>query len=229
MAKENILVVEDEEDIQELISYNLNREGYSTICVGTGEEGLEKIRQIMPDLVLLDLMLPGLDGLRVCKILKNDSKTAHIPIIMVTAKGEEADIVAGLEMGAEDYIPKPFSTKVLVARVRSALRRGEPQEDTEKVIKRKDLVINPGRHEVLLRGSPLTLTFSEFEILRLLAKRPGWVYTRNQIVNDVKGDDYPVTERAIDVQIVGLRKKMGKCCDYIETIRGVGYRFRDDI
>ena len=229
MAKENILVVEDEEDIQELVSYNLNREGYVTICVGTGEEGLEKIRQTMPDLVLLDLMLPGLDGLRVCKILKNDTKTAHIPIIMVSAKGEEADIVAGLEMGADDYITKPFSTKVLIARVRSVLRRGEAQEETGKVIKRKDLVINPGRREVLLKGTQLTLTFSEFEILQLLAKKPGWVYTRNQIVNDVKGDDYPVTERAIDVQIVGLRKKMGKCGDYIETIRGVGYRFRDDL
>ena len=229
MAKENILVVEDEEDIQELVSYNLNREGYVTICVGTGEEGLEKIRQTMPDLVLLDLMLPGLDGLRVCKILKNDSKTSHIPIIMVSAKGEEADIVAGLEMGADDYIAKPFSTKVLIARVRSVLRRGEAQEETGKVIKRKDLVINPGRREVLLKGESITLTFSEFEILQLLAKKPGWVYTRNQIVNDVKGDDYPVTERAIDVQIVGLRKKLGKCGDYIETIRGVGYRFRDDI
>ena len=229
MAKENILVVEDEEDIQELVSYNLNREGYVTICVGTGEEGLEKIRQTMPDLVLLDLMLPGLDGLRVCKILKNDTKTAHIPIIMVSAKGEEADIVAGLEMGADDYITKPFSTKVLIARVRSVLRRGEAEEETGKVIKRKDLVINPGRREVLLKGTQLTLTFSEFEILQLLAKKPGWVYTRNQIVNDVKGDDYPVTERAIDVQIVGLRKKMGKCGDYIETIRGVGYRFRDDL
>lgn len=229
MAKENILVVEDEEDIQELVTYNLNREGYSTICVGTGEEGLEKIRQTMPDLVLLDLMLPGLDGLRVCKILKNDTKTAHIPVIIVSAKGEEADIVAGLEMGADDYITKPFSTKVLIARVRSVLRRGEAQEDTGKVIKRKDLVINPGRREVLLKGTAVTLTFSEFEILQLLAKKPGWVYTRNQIVNEVKGDDYPVTERAIDVQIVGLRKKMGKCGDYIETIRGVGYRFRDDI
>lgn len=229
MAKENILVVEDEEDIQELVSYNLNREGYATICVGTGEEGLEKIRQTMPDLVLLDLMLPGLDGLRVCKILKNDTKTAHIPIVMVSAKGEEADIVAGLEMGADDYITKPFSTKVLIARVRSVLRRGEVQEETGKVIKRKDLVMNPGRREVLLKGTPVTLTFSEFEILQLLAKKPGWVYTRNQIVNEVKGDDYPVTERAIDVQIVGLRKKLGKCGDYIETIRGVGYRFRDDI
>lgn len=231
MSKETILVVEDEEDISELIKYNLNREGYNVVCVETGEDGLDKIRQTMPDLILLDLMLPGIDGLRVCKILKNDSKTEHIPIIMLTAKGEEADIVTGLEMGADDYIPKPFSTKVLVARIRSVLRRiGNPEKpDSSSVVKRRDLVINPGRREILLKGEQLTLTFSEFEILYLLAKRPGWVYTRNQIVNEVKGDDYPVTERAIDVQIVGLRKKLGSYGKNIETIRGVGYRFKDNI
>lgn len=231
MSKETILVVEDEEDISELIKYNLNREGYNVTCVETGEDGLDKIRQTMPDLILLDLMLPGIDGLRVCKILKNDSKTEHIPVIMLTAKGEEADIVTGLEMGADDYIPKPFSTKVLVARIRSVLRRiGNPEKpDSSSVVKRRDLVINPGRREILLKGEQLTLTFSEFEILYLLAKRPGWVYTRNQIVNEVKGDDYPVTERAIDVQIVGLRKKLGSYGKNIETIRGVGYRFKDNI
>jgi two-component system phosphate regulon response regulator PhoB len=176
-------------------------------------------------------MLPGIDGLRVCRILKNDSRTEHIPVIMLTAKGEESDIVAGLEMGADDYIPKPFSTKVLIARVRSVLRRAAASENSDSagVIKRKDLVINPGRRETLLKGKQLNLTFSEFEILYLLVKRPGWVYTRNQIVNEVKGDDYPVTERAIDVQIVGLRKKLGNCDQYIETIRGVGYRFKDNI
>jgi two-component system phosphate regulon response regulator PhoB len=231
MPKETILVVEDEEDISELIKYNLNREGYNVVCVETGEEGLEKTRQTMPDLILLDLMLPGIDGLRVCKIIKNDSKTEHIPVIMLTAKGEEADIVTGLEMGADDYIPKPFSTKVLIARIRSVLRRINTPEKTETnaVVKRHDLVINPGRREIILKGEPLTLTFSEFEILYLLAKRPGWVYTRNQIVNEVKGDDYPVTERAIDVQIVGLRKKLGSYGKNIETIRGVGYRFKDNI
>jgi two-component system phosphate regulon response regulator PhoB len=231
MPKETILVVEDEEDISELIKYNLKREGYNVVCVETGEDGLEKIRQTMPDMVLLDLMLPGIDGLRVCKILKNDTKTEHIPIIMLTAKGEESDIVTGLEMGADDYIPKPFSTKVLVARIRSVLRRADNTEkvDSNTVVKRRDLVINPGRREILLKGEQLTLTFSEFEILHLLAKRPGWVYTRNQIVNEVKGDDYPVTERAIDVQIVGLRKKLGDYGKNIETIRGVGYRFKDNI
>ncbi len=231
MAKETILVIEDEEDIQELIQYNLEREGYSVDCVDTGESGLEKVRELIPDLIILDLMLPGIDGLRVCRMLKNDTKTEHIPIIMVTAKGEEADIITGLEMGADDYVPKPFSTKVLIARVRSVLRRSQHQEEQNStgVVKRRELVINPGRREVLLKGNALNLTFSEFEILYLLAKRPGWVFTRNQIVNEVKGDDYPVTERAIDVQIVGLRKKMGNFGNYIETIRGVGYRFKDNL
>lgn len=229
MAKEKIMIVEDEEDILELIRYNLEKEGYSTICVESGEICLEKTRELMPDLILLDLMLPGIDGLRVCRILKSDSKTAHIPVVMVTAKGEESDIITGLEMGADDYLPKPFSPKVLIARIRSVLRRlqGQEQEDAGGVVKRRELVINPGRREVLMKNTVLELTFSEFEILYLLAKRPGWVYTRNQIVNEIKGDDYPVTERAIDVQIVGLRKKLGNLGKYIETIRGVGYRFKD--
>jgi len=229
MPKEKIMIVEDEEDILELIRYNLERDGYSTICVESGEVCLEKTRELMPDLILLDLMLPGIDGLRVCRILKNDSKTAHIPIIMVTAKGEESDIITGLEMGADDYLPKPFSPKVLTARIRSVLRRLQGQEeDAGEVIKRHELVINPGRREVLAKNTALELTFSEFEILYLLAKRPGWVYTRNQIVNEIKGDDYPVTERAVDVQIVGLRKKLGAFGKYVETIRGVGYRFKDN-
>lgn len=230
MAKEKILVVDDEEDILDLIKYNLERESYNVTCVESGEICLEKVREIMPELIVLDLMLPGIDGLSVCRILKNDSKTQHIPVIMLTAKGEESDIVTGLELGAEDYIPKPFSTKVLVARVRTVLRRAAAASapgDSSEVIKRKDLVINAGRREVLIKGELVALTFSEFEILSLLARRPGWVYTRNQIVNEIKGSDYPVTERAIDVQIVGLRKKLGDFGNMIETIRGVGYRFKD--
>lgn len=230
MAKEKILVVDDEEDILDLIKYNLERESYNVTCVESGELCLEKVREIMPELIILDLMLPGIDGLSVCRILKNDSKTQHIPVIMLTAKGEESDIVTGLELGAEDYIPKPFSTKVLVARVRTVLRRAAAAAapgDSSEVIKRKDLVINAGRREVLIKGELIALTFSEFEILSLLARRPGWVYTRNQIVNEIKGSDYPVTERAIDVQIVGLRKKLGDFGNMIETIRGVGYRFKD--
>ncbi|OGV48588.1 MAG: DNA-binding response regulator [Lentisphaerae bacterium GWF2_52_8] len=229
MAKEKILVVDDEEDILELIRYNLERETYSVTCVESGEDCLEAMRKNLPELLLLDLMLPGIDGLSVCKILKADPKTAQVPIVILSAKGEEADVVSGLELGADDYITKPFSTRVLLARVRAVLRRiqNKSTQDAGSVLKRGQLVINPGRREVLLGGVPLTLTYSEFEILHLLARRPGWVFTRNQIVNDIKGDDYPVTERAIDVQIVGLRKKLGEHGDYVETIRGVGYRFKD--
>lgn len=228
MAKERILAVDDEEDILELIRYNLEREGCIVSCVETGEACLEKVRSSPPDLVLLDLMLPGVDGLSVCRILKSDAKTSSVPVIMLTAKGEESDIVSGLELGAEDYITKPFSTKVLVARVRSVLRRVAAGPGTSgAIIKRHDIVIDPGRREATVKGVPVTLTFSEFEILALLARRPGWVYTRNQIVNDVKGSDYPVTERSVDVQIVGLRRKLGECGNLIETIRGVGYRFKE--
>jgi len=231
MAKGRILAVDDEEDILELIRYNLEREGYAVDCVESGEECIAKAREAQHDLILLDLMLPGIDGLSVCRILKGDAKTSSVPVIMLTAKGEESDIVSGLELGAEDYITKPFSTKVLIARVRSVLRRvssgGSAGADPGATIKRREISINPGRREAIVKGEPVNLTFSEFEILLLLAKRPGWVYTRSQIVNEIKGSDYPVTERAVDVQIVGLRKKLGECGALVETIRGVGYRFKD--
>lgn len=227
MAKERILAVDDEEDILELIRYNLEREGYKVKCVETGESCIESVKRQPPDLIILDLMLPGIDGLEVCRTLKNDSQTNHITIIMLTAKGEEADIVTGLELGADDYITKPFSPSVLTARIKAALRRRASVEDGD-VIHRNDLIINVGRREVLYKGRLVeNVTFSEFEILYNLAKRPGWVFTRNQIVNKVKGEDYPVTERAVDVQIVGLRKKLGEAGALIETVRGVGYRFVD--
>jgi two-component system, OmpR family, alkaline phosphatase synthesis response regulator PhoP len=228
MARENILVVDDEEDILELVNYNLSREGYQISCAATGEEGLKAAKTKIPDLIVLDLMLPGVDGLEVCKQLKGDPKTGQIPVIMLTAKGEEADIVTGLELGADDYITKPFSPRVLIARVKTVLRRksGEPEDDIT-AIKIQELVINPGRHEVLVKGKPVELTFTEFKILHTLAKRPGWVFTRYKIVDAVRGDDYPVTDRSVDVQIVSLRKKLGSCGKYIETVRGVGYRFKD--
>jgi len=231
MAKEKILIVEDEEDIRELVKYNLEREGYTMVsAVESGEDALNAVRNSPPDLILLDLMLPGIDGLTVCRKLKANEKTEHIPIIMLTAKSEEADVVVGLEMGADDYIPKPFSHKVLLARVRSVLRRRSHQEDQVigDTIRRGNIAITPGKREVMIDNQSLELTFSEFEILLLLARRPGWVFTRNQIVNEVKGSDYPVTERAIDVQIVGLRKKLGPEGRKIETIRGVGYRFNNE-
>lgn len=228
MTKENILVVDDEEDILELVQYNLAKEGYRVSCVSSGEAGLEKAREVEPDLVLLDLMLPGVDGLDVCKLLKNDSRTQHIPIIMLSARGEEADIVTGLELGADDYIVKPFSPRVVSARVKSVLRRNRQQTSTDDlaVITIEELEVHPGRHEVVLRGKPLELTFTEFKILHFLARKPGWVFTRYQIVDAVHGSDYPVTDRSVDVQIVGLRKKMGKYGKHIETVRGVGYRFK---
>jgi len=228
MSKGRILVVDDEEDILELVKYNLEREGYLVDCVDTGEEAIERAVAIRPDSILLDLMLPGVDGIEVCRELRKNPDTRAIPIIMMTAKGEEADVVSGLEVGADDYVPKPFSTKVLVARLRALLRRtaGETDSETGEVIRRGTFLLDLGRREASINGKPLDLTFTEFEILRLLAKRPGWVYSRSRIVNEIKGSDYPVTERAVDVQIVGLRKKLGDA-DLIETVRGVGYKFRN--
>lgn len=228
MAREKILVIEDEEDIQELVKYNLAKEGYQVQGELTGEAGLETARRMLPDLVLLDLMLPRMDGLEVCRLLKADHRTQAIPIVMLTAKGEESDVVTGLEVGADDYITKPFSPKVVIARIRNILRRkGREVPDDASPIKVHDLVIHPGRHEVLIKGKRVDLTFTEFRVLQFLSRRPGWVYTRQQIVDAVRGEDYPVTDRSVDVQIVGLRKKLGVCGKYIETVRGVGYRFME--
>ncbi len=228
MTNENILVVEDEADILELVEYNLSREGFKVIGAMTGEDALYKAMKHAPDLIVLDLMLPGVNGLEVCKRLKNDERTQDIPIVMLTAKGEEADVVTGLEMGADDYITKPFSPRVLLARLRAVLRRGtsaEPDDDDSIAI--HELLIHPGRHELTLGGQPIHLTFTEFKVLHCLARRPGWVFTRYQIVDAVRGENYVVTERAVDVQIAGLRKKLGDAGRYIETVRGVGYRFRE--
>ena len=225
---QSVLVVDDEEDLLELVRYNLTREGYRVTCVATGEEALKAARKQPPDLIVLDLMLPALDGLEVCRRLKGEPKTRDIPIIMLTAKSEESDMVAGLERGADDYIAKPFSPRVLTARVKALLRRRESEvrAELETTIDVHELSIHPGRHEVTLAGQPLELTYTEFALLQFLAKRPGWAYTRSQIVDAVKGEDYPVTERSVDVQVAGLRKKLGDFGTYIETVRGVGYRFR---
>ncbi len=229
MPKEKILVVDDEDDLLDLVEYNLTREGYRIKTASTGEEALRKIREDPPDLILLDLMLPGMDGFDVCKELKSNPRTASIPIVMLTAKTGESDQVAGLELGSDDYVVKPFSPSVLLARVRAVLRRTreEPPGQT-RVLAFKDLVIDPSRHEVVIKGRPTQLTASEFKILHFMARRPGWVYSREHIISAVRGDDYPVTDRSVDVQIVGLRKKLGPVGTYIETVRGVGYRFRED-
>jgi len=229
MAEERILIIEDDADIRELIRYNLTREGYQVSEATGGQAGLDKARSERCDLILLDLMLPEISGLEICKALKSDTRTARISIIMVTAKGEEADIVIGLELGADDYIVKPFSPKVLMARIRAVLRRRAAPSTTppDSVIRVEKLEIHPGKREVRVEGKLIDLTFTEFQIIHFLSSRPGWVFTRYQIVDAVKGADYPVTDRSVDVQIVGLRKKLGPCGGYIETIRGVGYRFVD--
>jgi two-component system phosphate regulon response regulator PhoB len=228
MAKEIILVVEDEEDIRELLKYNLEKEGYQVFGAATGEKALQAVRHRRPDLLLLDLMLPDIDGLEVCRRIRGEAQTQHLPIIMLTAKGEEADIVTGLELGADDYITKPFSPRVLLARLRAALRRrSQPLPPETAPLKTDELVIHPGRHEVLLQGQPIQLTVTEFRLLHLLVRQPGWVFTRSQIVNEVHGEDYPVSDRSIDVQIVSLRKKLGAFGSLLETVRGIGYRFKD--
>ncbi|MBR9975237.1 MAG: response regulator transcription factor [Bacteroidetes bacterium] len=225
--KETILIVEDEEEILELVAYNLTREGYTVRTVTTGEDALKEVHRQPPDLMLLDLMLPGVDGLEVCRKVKADSVSRDLPVIMLTAKSEEADIVTGLELGADDYITKPFSRRVLLARVKAVLRRHSDAVpvDENTLVTIHELTINPGRHEVLFNGEAISLTLTEFRVLHFLAGRPGWVFTRSQIVEAVRGDGYPVTDRSVDVQIVGLRKKLGDAGRYIETVRGVGYRF----
>ncbi|MCL5123822.1 MAG: response regulator [Deltaproteobacteria bacterium] len=228
MARERILVVDDEEDILELVRYNLEKEKFHVTCSTSGEEALQKLKKETFDLILLDLMLPGRDGLDTCRVLKSSQETSNIPVVMITAKAEDTDVVLGLELGADDYVTKPFSPRVLLARIKAILRRGQSDAvDDKSVIKAHDLIINPSRHEVRVKDSLVNLTATEFSILHFLAKRPGWVFSREQIIDSVKGTDYPVTDRSVDVQIVGLRKKLGETGDIIETVRGVGYRFKE--
>jgi two-component system alkaline phosphatase synthesis response regulator PhoP len=229
MAKERVLVVDDEEDILELVGYNLDRNGFEVTTVTSGEQALALARGAVPDLVILDLMLPGLDGLEVCRLLKRDPRTREIPVLMLTARGEETDIVRGLEMGADDYVTKPFSPRVLLARVRAVLRRRADEAGDELArVDRSGLSIDPRRHEVSADGRTVDLTATEFRLLHLLARRPGWVFTRQQIIDQVQGEDVAVTPRSVDVHLVALRRKLGERGDVLETVRGVGYRFRDD-
>ncbi|MCF8112904.1 MAG: response regulator transcription factor [Desulfotignum sp.] len=230
MPRETILIVDDEEDIVELIRYNLKSEGYTILTAGTGEQAIKIARQSRPDLIVLDLMLPGIDGLEVTRHLKNNDPTAQIPIVMVTAKGEESDVVTGLELGANDYISKPFSPRELQARIRAILRRRRKTGETDTpagICQAGDMVIDRARHVVTIQGEPVDLTLSEFELLCFLVDKKGWVFTRGQIMDAIHGENYAVTERSVDVIIVGLRKKLKTRASYIETVRGVGYRFRD--
>ncbi len=235
MGKVTILVVEDEASIQQLVSYNLIKAGFHVTCADSGEEALDCLLEEKIDCILLDLMLPGMSGHEVCETIRRKSgeNDRYIPIIMLTAKGEEEDIVAGLEYGADDYIAKPFSPKVLIARIKAVLRRSHERKQSQNIddtalIVVDDLEINRGRHEVRLQGELLQLTMTEFGILALLASKPGWVFTRQQIIDSVRGYDFLVTPRAVDVQIFGLRKKMGTSGTLIETVRGVGYRYKSD-
>jgi two-component system phosphate regulon response regulator PhoB len=227
MGKKKILAVDDEEDILELIALAFSKENVEVLTANTAEMALGMVRTSPPDVILLDLMLPGIDGLEVARQLKADPSLRRIPIVMVTAKGSEADVVTGLEIGADEYVTKPFSPKVLVTRVKTLLRRVSSIQPQEPVMQFRDLLIHPERHEVLLKGQPVPLTLTEFNILRLLAERPGWVFSRGQIVAGIHGNAYPVTERSVDVQVVSLRRKLGKSDAYIETVRGVGYRLKD--
>jgi DNA-binding response OmpR family regulator len=228
MANENILVVDDEEDILELVRFNLAREGHQVYCTESGEKALEILKTKPVDLIVLDLMLPGMDGFSVAKRVKTDPYIRHIPIIMLTAKGAESDVVAGLELGAEDYVTKPFSPRVLVARANKVLRRSaQPGTKSLDLIQCNEMVIDIRKHEVTINGRPVPLTYTEFEVLTLLAGRPGWAFSRSQIVDNVRGYNYSVTDRSVDVQIVGLRRKLGSYGRNIQTVRGVGYRFRD--
>lgn len=234
MGKVHVLIVEDEADIQQLVSYNLIRAGFHVTCADSGEEALECLRSETIDCMLLDLMLPGLSGIEVCAEVKKGRAKEYsgIPIIMLTAKGEEEDVIAGLECGADDYITKPFSPKVLLARIKAVMRRAaarkeEKRDGVPSVIITGNLVINKGKHEVLLDDQEVQLTATEFGILSLLAGKPGWVFTRQQIIDAVRGYDFLITPRAIDVQVFGLRKKLGEAGRMIETVRGIGYRFKN--
>lgn len=231
MEKIKILVVEDEAPIQELLQFNLERKKYHVKVVDSGEEAIPLAADFKPDLILLDIMLPGADGLEVCKRLKADPTTEPIPIIMLTALCEEADVVTGLELGADDYVTKPFSPRVLLARVKAALRRisaSKPIPTNDELIQAHNISIDIARHKVAVGGEDVVLTFTEFKVLQLLSQQPGRVFTRYQIVDAVHGEDYPVTDRSVDVQIVGLRKKLGDAGKFIETVRGIGYRFKEE-
>lgn len=229
MSNERILAVDDEMPILELLRYNLEKDGFRVTTSSSGEDALRSIKSETPDLILLDLMLPGMSGLDVCRRLKESPATSGIPVIMITAKTEDTDVVLGLELGADDYIAKPFSPRILLARVRTVLRRKNrtPVKAEGEHTSIHGIEIDPVRHEIFCDGESLVLSVTEFLILEFLARNPGRVFSRAQIISSVKGSSYPVTERSIDVQILSIRKKLKEKADFIETIRGIGYRMKD--
>ena len=228
MSDKTLVVIEDEDDIREILEYNLSREGFQVHAFRDAETALEQIEKLRPTLVLLDLMLPGIDGVEACRRLQQDVSTRGIPIIMVTAKGEESDVVLGLGVGADDYITKPFKVRELVARVQAVLRRGKtPVEDETERIEVEGVLIDIDRHTVRVDDQDTPFTATEFRLLRFLASRPGRVFSRDQLLDHVIGQDAIVTDRNIDVHVRSVRQKLGVHRDLIETVRGVGYRFHD--
>ncbi len=226
MGKAKILIIEDDRDIVEMLEYNLAEAGYDTISALNGRDGVVLAGKERPDLIILDIMLPIIDGFEVCRMLKNDNAVAHIPIIILSAKSQETDKVVGLELGADDYVTKPFSPRELIARTRAVLRRGREQEPGGK-IKRGDIIIDSARHEVTVGPDEISLTFTEFKLLEFMARRPGVVFSRARILDAVSGEDAMVYDRTVDAHVKSLRHKLGMAKDYIETIRGAGYRFKE--
>jgi phosphate regulon transcriptional regulator PhoB len=226
---ERILVIEDDCDILELVQYNLARQGFAVMEAKDGEDGLGKARQHQPDLIVLDLMLPGLDGIDVCKTLRGESATKGIPIVILSAKGEESDVVVGLELGADDYVTKPFSPRELIARIRAVLRRSKDTTtvSTEERLKVGPIEIDTARHEVFHRGEPLQLTLAEYRLLSTLISRPGRVFTRGQLLEKIAGADTFVIDRNVDVHVRAVRKKLAEDAEFIVTVRGVGYKCRE--
>lgn len=228
MSKGMILVIDDEEDLIELVRYNLNKEGFEVAGASDGESGLVQAKRNKPDVVIIDLMLPGIDGLEVCRALRAGSETSHIPLIMLTAKGSESDRVVGLELGADDYITKPFSPRELTARIKALLRRTRGFRQNRSLIRRGEISIDLNSHEVSCQGSAVELTATEYRLLQFMASHPGHVFSRNAIIENVLGRDVAVLDRTIDVHMMSLRRKLGICGQWIETIRGFGYKFRED-
>jgi phosphate regulon transcriptional regulator PhoB len=228
VQKAAVLIIDDETDLIELIRYNLEQNGFSVISATDGEKGLVLAARELPDLIVLDVMLPGMDGLEVCRKLKAEARTARIPVIMLTARGAEPDRVVGLEIGADDYVTKPFSPRELTARIKAHLRRLLLQQEPAKLIRRGEIIIDPARHEVTVGDVPVALTATEFKLLQFLASQPGRVFSRSELIDGVLGRDIAVLDRTIDVHIVSLRKKLKQSGELIETVRGFGYRFSCD-
>ena len=226
MKKGTILVIDDEKDLIELLSYNLGKEGYDVIVAHDGQSGLDVVKKHRPDLVVLDIMMPGLDGLQVCQRLRADPRTGRIPIIMLTAKATETDRIVGLELGADDYVTKPFSPREVIARLKAVLRRSSQPAEDRQIIRNGELLIDLTGHEVTFRNGRVPLTATEFRILEFLASRPGRVFTRDEIIDAALGNDNAVFDRTIDVHITAIRRKLGTGADRIETVRGFGYKFR---